>query len=88
MCPASLTTPVTALDALPDPGRAVGDEEHLVSGVEADLPRVRQQPRDQWLKGVGGGVFLNLPVVGSVQFDVGHDLRGGVVVHSAAGFGF
>ena len=44
--------------------------------------------RDQWLKGVGGGVFLNLPVVGSVQFDVGHDLRGGVVVHSAAGFGF
>ena len=44
--------------------------------------------RDQWLKGVGVGVFLNLPVVGSVQFDVGHDLRGGVVVHSAAGFGF
>ena len=31
-----------ALDALPDPGRAVGDEEHLVSGVEADLPRVRR----------------------------------------------
>ena len=44
--------------------------------------------RDQLLKGVGVGVFLNLPVVGSVQFDVGHDLRGGVVVHSAAGFGF
>ena len=24
-------------------GARVGDEEHLVSGVEADLPRVRQQ---------------------------------------------
>ena len=44
--------------------------------------------RDQWLKGVGVGVFLDLPVIGSVRFDVGHDLRGGVVVHSVAGFGF
>ena len=44
--------------------------------------------RDQLLEGVGVGVFLNLPVVGSVQFDVGHDLRGGVVVHSTTGFGF
>ena len=32
-----------ARDALPDPGRAVGDEEDLVSGGEADLPRVRLQ---------------------------------------------
>lgn len=44
--------------------------------------------RDQWLNGVGVGVFLSLPVVGPVQFDVGHDLRGGVVVHWAAGFEF
>ena len=44
--------------------------------------------RDQLLKGVGVGVFLHLPVFGSLQFDVGHDLRGGVVVHSEAGFGF
>ena len=44
--------------------------------------------RDQWLKGVGVGVFLDPPVIGSVRFDVGHDLRGGVVVHSVAGFGF
>lgn len=44
--------------------------------------------RDPLLKGVGVGVFLDLPVVGSVQFDVGHDLRGGVVVHSVVGFGF
>lgn len=44
--------------------------------------------RDELLKGVGVGVFLNLPVVGSVQFDIGHDLRGGVVVHSTVGFGF
>ena len=44
--------------------------------------------RDQWLKGVGVGVFLDLPVIGSVRFDVGHDLRGGVVVHSVVGFGF
>lgn len=44
--------------------------------------------RDQWLKGVGVGVFLDLPVIGSVRFDVGHDLRGGMVVHSVAGFGF
>ena len=39
-----------ALDALPDPGRAVGDEEHLVSGVEADLPRVRQQQGEDRLR--------------------------------------
>ena len=44
--------------------------------------------RDQWLKGVGVGVFLDLPVIGSVRFDVGHDLRGGVVAHSVVGFGF
>ena len=44
--------------------------------------------RDQWLKGVGVGVFLDLPVIGGVRFDVGHDLRGGVVVHSVVGFGF
>ena len=44
--------------------------------------------RDQWLKGVGVGVFLDLPVIGSVRLDVGHDLRGGVVVHSVVGFGF
>ena len=44
--------------------------------------------RDQWLKGVGVGVFLDLPVIGSVRFDLGHDLRGGVVVRSVAGFGF
>ena len=44
--------------------------------------------RDQWLEGVGVGVFVDLPVIGSVRFDVGHDLRGGVVVHSVAGFGF
>ena len=44
--------------------------------------------RAQWLKGVGVGVFVDLPVIGSVRFDVGHDLRGGVVVHSVAGFGF
>ena len=44
--------------------------------------------RDQWLKGVGVGVFLDLPVIGSVRFDVGHDLHGGVVVHSVVGFGF
>lgn len=44
--------------------------------------------RDQWLKGVGAGVFLDLPVIGSVRFDVGHDLRGGVVAHSVVGFGF
>ena len=44
--------------------------------------------RDQWLKGVGVGVFLDLPVIGSVRFDVGHDLRRGVVVHSVVGFGF
>ena len=39
-----------ALDASPDPGRAVGDEEHLVSGVEADLPRVRQQQGEDRLR--------------------------------------
>ena len=44
--------------------------------------------RDQWLKGVGVGVFLDLPVIGSVRFDIGHDLRGGVVAHSVVGFGF
>ena len=44
--------------------------------------------RGQLLKGVGIGVFLSIPVFGAVQFDVGHDLRGGVTVHSAAGFGF
>ena len=44
--------------------------------------------RDELLKGVGVGVFVSLPVVGIVQFDVGHDLRAGVVVHSTAGFGF
>ena len=44
--------------------------------------------RDQWLEGVGVGVFVDLPVIGSVRFDIGHDLRGGVVVHSVAGFGF
>ena len=32
------------------PGRAVGDEEHLVSGVEADLPRVRQQQGEDRLR--------------------------------------
>ena len=42
-----------ALDALPDPGRAVGDEEHLVSGVEADLPRVRQQQGEDRLRSPG-----------------------------------
>ena len=39
-----------ALEASPDPGRAVGDEEHLVSGVEADLPRVRQQQGEDRLR--------------------------------------
>ena len=38
------------LEASPDPGRAVGDEEHLVSGVEADLPRVRQQQGEDRLR--------------------------------------
>ena len=44
--------------------------------------------RGRLLDGVGIGVFLSIPVFGTVQFDVGHDLRGGVVVHSTAGFGF
>ena len=44
--------------------------------------------RDRRLEGVGIGVFLSIPIFGTVQFDVGHDLRGGVVVHSTAGFGF
>lgn len=44
--------------------------------------------RSRMLEGVGVGVFLSVPVFGEVQFDVGHDLRGGVVVHSTAGFGF
>ena len=39
-----------ALAALPDPGRAVGDEEHRVSGVEADRPRVRQQQGEDRLR--------------------------------------
>ena len=44
--------------------------------------------RGPMLEGVGVGVFLSIPVFGTVQFDVGHDLRGGVVAHTAAGFGF
>ncbi len=44
--------------------------------------------RDRRLEGVGIGVFLSIPIFGTVQFDVGHDLRGGVVVHSKAGFAF
>ena len=44
--------------------------------------------RGPLLEGVGIGVFLSIPILGTVQFDVGHDLRGGVVVHSTAGFGF
>ena len=44
--------------------------------------------RGPLLEGVGIGVFLSIPIFGTVQFDVGHDLRGGVVVHSTAGFGF
>ena len=51
-----------ALEASPDPGRAVGDEEHLVSGVEADLPRVRQQQGEDRLRPffVLGPRFLRL----------------------------
>ena len=42
-----------ALEASPDPGRAVGDEEHLVSGVEADLPRVGED-----VEAIGLGIAL------------------------------
>ena len=44
--------------------------------------------RGSLLEGVGVGAFLSIPILGTVQFDFGHDLRGGVVVHSTAGFGF
>lgn len=40
------------------------------------------------LEGVGVGVFVAVPLVGSVLVDVGHDLRDGVVVHWTGGFGF
>ncbi len=44
--------------------------------------------RGRLLEGVGVGVFVAIPLVGSVLVDVGHDLRGGVVVHGTGGFGF
>ena len=51
-----------ALDASPDPGRAVGDEEHLVSGVEADLPRVRQQQGEDRLRSRSVPSMIGAPV--------------------------
>ncbi len=44
--------------------------------------------RGPMLEGVGVGVFLPIPWVGSVLVDVGHDLHGSVVVHWTGGFGF
>lgn len=44
--------------------------------------------RGRLLEGVGVGVFLAVPLVGSVLVDVGHDLRDGVVVHWTGVFGF
>ena len=44
--------------------------------------------RGRLLEGVGVGVFLAVPLGGSVLVDVGHDLRDGVVVHWRGSFGF